>query len=64
MSTDWIKYKRLNWPEGSLERQLKLRGAKTLGDAVKNQVKDNRELTELKKQLEGSEGDKNETKND
>lgn len=64
MSTEWIKNKRLNWPAGSLERQLKLRGAKTLKDAVQNQVKDNRELTELKDKLKEAEGENNENKND
>lgn len=51
MSTEWIHNKRKNWPEGSLERQLKLRGAKTLAEAVGRQVKDNLELKELQNKL-------------
>lgn len=64
MSTEWIQKKRLNWPTGSLQRQLRLRGAKTLRDAVQKQVKDDRELTEFKKQLEEVDGGNNENKND
>lgn len=52
MSTEWIHNKRKGWPEGSLERHLMLRGAKSLVEAVKQQVKDNLELKEFKNKLE------------
>lgn len=48
MSTEWMKFKKMSWPEGSLERHLALNypGCKTLREAVqeilkfKNQIKD------------------------
>lgn len=54
MSTEWIKHMRLGWPEGSLERQLILNypGCKSLQEAVKQAIKDSRELAELKAKLE------------
>lgn len=47
--------KTLSWPTGGLEKQLKLRGAKSLTEAVSKQIVDNRELKELKKNLEEAE---------
>lgn len=57
MSTGWIKHKRKNWPEGSLERHLKLNypGCKTLTEAFRQATKELIELRELKEQLNKNE---------
>lgn len=54
MSTEWIKHKQKSWPEGSLERHLKLNfpGCKNLKEALAQAIKDRSELRELKKKLE------------
>lgn len=59
---NYSKFKELktrNWPEGSLEKQLALRGAKNLVDAINKQIADNRELEELNRKLKEADGESN-----
>ncbi len=55
MSTEWMKYKKMNWPKEALRRTLLLHfpGCKSVKEALAQAIKDKAELTELKKQLSG-----------